>query len=199
MNRGLPMPPKPDLHQIRKRVRCYACKEIGHFSRDCPKKKFRPRPAGRGADVRFVGCEPCPEREALATAAVPSDPWAEIDEIISYWDMEEWERPLEDEAQILYGHSPGAGVPDTGCGASAIGEETLRRHADQEGEEIQWAPDASPMVFPRFRQPLPDAHRSVRAPAADRQGQGASARTRCSRQLQPSYPQACAEVAGSSD
>ena len=41
-------------------------------------------------------------------------------------------------------------MPDTGCGASVIGEETLQRHADQMGEELKWIPDAEPMIFRGF-------------------------------------------------
>ena len=57
---------------------------------------------------------------------------------------------MGDDTECLYCHSPGAGVPDTGCGASVIGEETLQRHADQMGEELKWIPDAEPMIFRGF-------------------------------------------------
>jgi hypothetical protein len=40
-------PPRPDVNKLRKRVRCFNCKEVGHFSKDCPKKKTFPEGGAR--------------------------------------------------------------------------------------------------------------------------------------------------------
>ena len=40
-------PPKPDMAGLKRRVKCYNCQEVGHFSRDCPKKK-KDKGAGKG-------------------------------------------------------------------------------------------------------------------------------------------------------
>lgn len=48
LSRGF-RPEKPDLNKLRKRVRCFDCKKIGHFSKDCPNKKKGGNSGGKGA------------------------------------------------------------------------------------------------------------------------------------------------------
>ena len=58
--------PKPDLAKLAGRMRCYNCREIGHFSRNYPKRLVQT--PGTDADVRAVSCE----LELMATADVLS-------------------------------------------------------------------------------------------------------------------------------
>ena len=55
---------KPDLASLAGRTRCYNCREVGHFSRNCTKK--RAQAAGRDAGVRAVSYD----LELTATADV---------------------------------------------------------------------------------------------------------------------------------
>eukprot|EP00959_Pyramimonas_sp_CCMP1952_P067420 1407337-Pyramimonas_sp.AAC.1 len=40
-------PKRPDTQAMAKRVRCYNCDEVGHFSRDCKKPRRQRRPPPR--------------------------------------------------------------------------------------------------------------------------------------------------------
>ena len=38
--------PAPEIDQIRRRTRCFRCRRIGHFSKDCP-ERFQKKPASQ--------------------------------------------------------------------------------------------------------------------------------------------------------
>ena len=54
----------PDLAKLAGRTRCYNCREIEHFSRNCPKRRVQT--LGTDAGVQIVSCE----LELMATADV---------------------------------------------------------------------------------------------------------------------------------
>ena len=47
--------PKPDLAKVAGRARCFDCREVGHSSRNCPKK--RAQASGGDSGVRTVACD----------------------------------------------------------------------------------------------------------------------------------------------
>ena len=55
--------PRPDLAKLAGRTRCCICREVGHFSRNCPKKRAQ----ASGGDAGVVSCDLEPMSSRLAS------------------------------------------------------------------------------------------------------------------------------------
>ena len=80
-------PPRPDLATLKKRVRCFKCQQLGHFSKDCtadgpPSQSSRSAPGSRHASARFVGASPAFVCSVLMD--MTEDEWmSEVDDILA--------------------------------------------------------------------------------------------------------------------
>ncbi|CAK0886707.1 unnamed protein product [Prorocentrum cordatum] len=165
--RGLPPPAAPDLKKFSARVRCWACKQVGHFSKDskeCPKRSGK-----GGGKTRFASSFGqkfgAGFVESFFAEEKGADPWSEIEEILATWDDRSLREQLtedhfwrlrsevdeidddEDEAETFMVHSPGAGVI---CARALIGLETPRELIEVSGEDIETVEDHKVVTFKRF-------------------------------------------------
>ena len=143
--------PKPDLAKLAGRTRCYNCREIGHFSRNCPKRRVET--PGTDAGVRAVSCE----LDMMATADVLSARviFGETCEggamETHFVGRERGGRGNQSDAEVLgVCHRPGCAVPDAGCARTLIGQSALRRHVEASGKEPRWLSDVRPVKFRGF-------------------------------------------------
>ena len=109
--------PKPDLAKLAGRMRCYNCREVGHFSQNYPKRLVQT--SGTDADVRAVSCE----LELMATADVLSAHESHLEKLVREerckrisLEQKEAEEFNQSDAQVPGAcHRPGYAVQDTGA------------------------------------------------------------------------------------
>jgi len=166
LSRGFRAAPQPDLHKFATRVRCYLCKKIGHFSKDCRMRQSKGK--GKGAvNAGFVECVKC---DALMVQDSPTGSWREIDEILAAWEAKPLEELIKAEkfrrlareqkdaensdsdpdCEVAMVHTAGSGVIDPGCGRALIGLETLEKHIDVTGQDVTINKDHTPIFFRGF-------------------------------------------------
>ena len=138
--------PAPDIEQIRRRTRCFRCRRVGHFCKDCP-ERLQKKPVSQ-AKV-FVTREDLPASRKTKT----------LDELLLEIDQLSQERasptrisdePDEEEETCLLQNEPGKAVIDTGCGRCVIGAVTLEARQSVMGDrakEITWQHGAPSVVL----------------------------------------------------
>ncbi|CAK0790522.1 unnamed protein product [Prorocentrum cordatum] len=146
--RGLPPPQAPDLKRFSARVRCWACKQVGHFSKECPKRAGKGGGKGRFGQKFGAGFV-----ESFFAEEKEADPWSEIKEILEVdeiADHDDEDADDDDEAETFMVHSPGAGVIDPGCARALIGLDTLREPIKVSGNDIEIDEDHKVVTFKGF-------------------------------------------------
>ncbi|CAK0882257.1 unnamed protein product [Prorocentrum cordatum] len=168
--RGLPPPHAPDLKKSSARVRCWACKQVGHFTKECPKRAGKSGGKGRFGQKFGVGFV-----ESFFAGEKETDPWSEIEEILATWDDRGHGEPLtedhftrrrkevdeiadyddgnaddDDAAETFMVHSPGAGVIDPGCARALIGLDTLSELIKTSGNDLEIDEDHKVVTFKGF-------------------------------------------------
>ncbi|CAK0820029.1 unnamed protein product, partial [Prorocentrum cordatum] len=160
----------PDLKKFSARVRCWACKQVGHFSKECPKRAGKGGGKGRFGQKFGAGFV-----ESFFAEEKEADPWNEIEEILATWDDRGLREQLtedhftrlrkevdeiadhddenaddDDEAETFMVHSPGAGVIDPACARALIGLDTLRELIKTSGNDIEIDEDHKVVTFKGF-------------------------------------------------
>ncbi len=166
-SRGFPPgqpPARPDVGALRRRVRCFKCKEVGHFSRDCPQNQrgkstgYPSRGPGRGkGDARQTGSA----SSASSSAAGSGVPVFAVTcghqgrhEVLLAWNQAGLDgvETVADKllCDVNFVHDAGAGITDTGCGRGVVGQETLERHLERlgvEAERAEWEENPEQITF----------------------------------------------------
>ena len=136
--------PAPDIEQIRRRTRCFRCRRIGHFSKDCP-ERLQKKPVSQ-AKVLVTRDDLSARRQTKT-----------LDELFLEIERFSQERAShvsvesdDEEETCLLLHEPGKAIIDTGCGRCVIGALTLEAHQSVMGDqakEIVWHYDTPSEVF----------------------------------------------------
>ena len=101
--------PAPDIEQIRRRTRCFRCRRIGHFSKDCP-ERLQKKPVFQ-AKVLVTRDDLSARRQTKT-----------LDELLLEIEQLSQERAShvsdepDDEETCLLLHEPGKAIIDTSCG-----------------------------------------------------------------------------------
>ena len=84
LNRGLRAPvrqhsnPKPDLAMLAGRTRCCNCRELGHFSRNCPKKRVQ-APGNAACDLELPAiADVLAAHESHLERLMRKEPWKRL-------------------------------------------------------------------------------------------------------------------------
>ena len=136
--------PAPDIEQIRRRTRCFRCRRIGHFSKDCP-ERLQKKPVSQ-AKVLVTRDDLSARRQRKT-----------LDEILLKTEQLSQERashvsvePDDEEDTCLVVHEPGKAIIDTSCGRCVIGALTLEAHRSVMGDQAKenvWHYDTPSVVF----------------------------------------------------
>ena len=136
--------PAPDIEQIRRRTRCFRCRRIGHFSKDCP-ERLQKKPVSQ-AKVLVTRDDLSARRQTKTLDELLLEKEQLSQERASHVSVE----PDDDEETCLLLHEPGKAIIDTGCGRCVIGALTLEAHRSVMGDqakEIVWHYDTPSVVF----------------------------------------------------
>ena len=120
----------PDIEQIRRRTRCFRCRRIGHFSKDCP-ERLQKKPVSQ-AKVLVTRDDLSARRQTKT-----------LDELLLEIEQLSQERAShvsvepDDEETCLLLHEPGEAIIDTGCGRCVIGALTLEAHQSVMGDQAK--------------------------------------------------------------
>ena len=136
--------PAPDIEQIHRRTRCFRCRRIGHFSKDCP-ERLQKKPVSQAKVL--VTKEDLSARRKTKTL---DELLLEIEQLSQERASPVSDEPDEEEETCLLLHEPGKAIIDTGCGRCVIGALTLEAHQSVMGDrakEIVWQHDAPSWFF----------------------------------------------------
>ena len=136
--------PAPDIEQIRRRTRCFRCRRIGHFSRDCP-ERLQKKPVSQAKVL--VTREDLSARRQTKTL---DELLLEIEQLSQEHASHVSDEPDDEEETCLLLNEPGKAIIDTGCGRRVIGALTLEAHQSVMGDqakEIVWHCDTPSVVF----------------------------------------------------
>ena len=114
--------PAPDIEQIRRRTRCFRCRRIGHFSKDCP-ERLQKKPVSQ-AKVLVTRDDLSAKRQTKTLDEL----LLEIEQLSQELASPVSDEPDEEEETCLLLHEPGKAIIDTGCGRCVIGALTLEAH-----------------------------------------------------------------------
>ena len=107
--------PVPDIERIRRRTRCFRCRRIGHFSKDCP-ERLQKKPVSQ-AKVLVTRDDLSARRQTKTLDELLLEIEQLSQERASHVSVE----PDDEEETCLLLHEPGNAIIDTGCGRCVIG------------------------------------------------------------------------------
>ena len=102
--------PAPDIEQIRRRTRCFRCRRIGHFSKDCP-ERLQKKPVSQ---AKVLGTKE--DLFASRKTKTLDELLLEIEQLSQERAQPVSDEPDEEEETCLLLHEPGKAIIDTGCG-----------------------------------------------------------------------------------
>ena len=123
--------PVPDIEQIRRRKRCFRCRRIGHFSKDCPE---RLQEKALSQTKMLVTKE---DISASRKTKTLDELFLEIEQLSQERASPASNEPDEEEETCLLLHELGKAIIDTGCGRCVIGALTLEAHQSAMGERAK--------------------------------------------------------------
>ena len=136
--------PAPHVEQIRRRTRCFRCRRIGRFSKDCP-ERLQKKPVSQ-AKVLVTRDDLSARRQTKTLDELLLEIEQLSQERASHVSVE----PDDEEETCLLLREPGKAIIDTGCGRCVIGALTLEAHQSVMGDqakEIVWHYDTPSAVF----------------------------------------------------
>ena len=102
--------PAPDIEQIRRRTRCFRCRRIGHFSKDCP-ERLQKKPVSQ-AKVLVTKEDLSASRQTKTLDEL----LLEIEQLSQERASHVSDEPDDEEETCLLLHEPGKAIIDTGTG-----------------------------------------------------------------------------------
>ena len=136
--------PAPDTEQIRRRTRCFRCRRIGHFSKDCP-ERLQKKPV-----TQTKVLETRDDLSARRQTKTLDELLLEIEQLSQERASHVSVEPDDEEETCLMLHESGKAIIDTGCGRCVIGALTLEARQSVMGDqakEIVWHCDTPSVVF----------------------------------------------------
>ena len=136
--------PAPDIEQIRLRTRCFRCRRIGHFSKDCPERLQKKQVSQ--AKVLVTRDDLSARRQTKTLDELRLEIEQLSQERASHVSVE----PDDEEETCLLLHEPVKAIIDTWYGRCVIGALTLEGHRSVMGDqakEIVWHHDTPSVVF----------------------------------------------------
>ena len=123
--------PAPDIEQIRRRTRCFRCRRIGHFGKDCP-ERLQKKPVSQAKVLETKEDLPANRKKKTLDELL-----LEIEQLSQERASTVSDEPDEEVETCLLLHGPRKAIIDTGCGRCVIGALTLKAHQSVMGERAK--------------------------------------------------------------